>query len=185
MTFAGSNVSRLWNHGVSAARRSSCGTSFPALAGHNRALNLLLQRHLLVALFRCELHLIERTLLLLEHQLGAGRRGPGDRGHCADALLARRRQQRHPRALAVADHRDALRIDVLALQQPPHDRADVFGVVLNRRRLGASAALSEATLVVAHGEEAGVGDRARQLRECRDAHARIRRDRRCPIRTAG
>ena len=100
-------------------------------------------------------------------------------------LLARGGQQRDPRAFAVTDEGDAFRIDVLALQQPAHDGPDVFGIILDRRRLGAAAALSESALVVAHGEEAGVRDRARQLRERRVCPSRRRRGRRRPIRPGG
>jgi hypothetical protein len=70
----------------------------------------------------------------------------------------------------MADHCDALRIDVLALQQPAHDGANVFRVVLNSGGFGSSTALAESALVIAHCQKAGIGHCARKLRERGHTH---------------
>ena len=76
----GSNARKLWNHGVSACRRTSGGISPQPFAGQHRRLDLLLQRHLRGrARHPAQLHRIQLQLLLLEHQLGAGRRRAGQR----------------------------------------------------------------------------------------------------------
>ena len=61
--------------------------------------------------------------------------------------------------------------------EPFDHRAGVLGVVGDRGRFGAAAALPEAALVVAHGDEAGVGQSAGQLR-----HRRHTRGNAVPIR---
>jgi hypothetical protein len=69
----------------------------------------------------------------------------------------------------VADHRDPFGIDVLAIRQQLDRRADVVGVVGERRRFGASAALADAALVVADDDVAGGGERIGDLAEDRNA----------------
>ena len=60
-------------------------------------------------------------------------------------------------------------IDVLAIGQQLDRGAQIVGVVGERRGFGAAAALADAALVVAHDDEAGVGERAGELAEDRDA----------------
>ena len=72
-------------------------------------------------------------------------------------------------ALAVADDGEALPVDVLAVAHELDGRAQVLGVVGERRRLRPAAALADAALVVAQDEESAVGERVRELAENRDA----------------
>ena len=69
----------------------------------------------------------------------------------------------------MADDGDALRIHVLAIRQQLDRRAHIVGVVGERRRLGASAALADAAFVVADDDVAGVGEGAGDLAEDRNA----------------
>ena len=65
----------------------------------------------------------------------------------------------------MADDRDAIAIDVTPVGQPPHYRKCVLGLIAERRRFGASAALAVAALVIADGHEACIGERTCKLAE--------------------
>ena len=56
-------------------------------------------------------------------------------------------------------------IDVLALPQPSHRGHRIVGIIREGRVFGASAALSDATLVVAEHDVSAVGELARELGE--------------------
>ena len=117
-----------------------------------------------------QIHPAQRVRLLFENQLGAGRAGAGHQHERADLLVTLRGQHRDRRAFAVTRHRDAILVDVLPLVgQISDDRAEIFRVIGQRRRLHAPAALADAALVVAHDEIPRVGQRIRELREDRNA----------------
>ena len=61
------------------------------------------------------------------------------------------------------DERHTIRVDVLAAANILECRDGVLGVVVQIRRFGASSALSNPALVVAHDEIAGVRKLARHL----------------------
>ena len=82
------------------------------------------------------------------------------------------RQQRHPRALTVAEHGDALVVHVLPFRQPPDDAPQVLGEIGNRRGFAAASALTVPTLVVADREEAGLRNGAGEVREDRHTEER-------------
>ena len=139
------------------------------LAGDHRLVNALLRVHLRLLLFGRQRRAVEQALLLREHDVGAGDARRGDQADGGDALVLRGRHQRDEPAFAVADDGDALRIDVLAIRQQLDRRAHIVRVVGERRRFRAAAALADAALVVADDDEAGVGERAGDLAEDRDA----------------
>jgi hypothetical protein len=70
----------------------------------------------------------------------------------------------------VTDDRDTLRIDVLPFHQPSRHGSRVVGVITDRRRFRTAAALAKTALVVTHRDDAGIGERARELTE--DRHAK-------------
>ena len=102
-------------------------------------------------------------------QIRAGRAAGVERDHAVDRLVARRRDQRHRAALAATRHHHPPVVHVVALRQPLHDRAHIVGIVGQRGGFGASAALPAAAAVVAEHDDAGIGERFRQLREHRNA----------------
>ena len=72
-------------------------------------------------------------------------------------------------ALAVADDREAPAVDIVAVGHEADGRAQVVGEVCEGGRFRASAALSNAALVVAQDQETGVGQRVGELPEDRNA----------------
>src|SRR5205814_9675396 len=115
------------------------------------------------------LQLIQQVTLLFEHELGARRGGRRERDNRRNTTLVRSRLQRDPRALAVADDRDPLWIDILPSRHVPDDDARVLGQIAKGGRLGAPTGLTIPALVVPEDEEARVGERACKLAECRNA----------------
>ena len=112
-----------------------------------------------------ELQSVEHALLLPEDQIRARRSGRVERDHAVDRLVSRRRDQRHRAAVPAPGHHDPPLVDVVALRQPPHRRADVVRVVGERGRLGPASALAPAAAVVAQDQDAGVGELLREMRE--------------------
>ena len=161
------------------------GHALPPFAAQDRGLNLFLQLDLLRAIGGRRLEPIERVLLLLERELGAGSRRRVNRHDARDAFIARGSQQGDPRAFAVTEHRNALRIDVLPIAEPFHDGADIVCDVADRRGFTAPAALSVAALVVAHGHEPRLRDCARKVARESARHRTCRRDRRIRRRRSG
>ena len=158
-----------WNSGLSTVRRTSGGRSSSPLPGDHRLVDLLLLVDLRLLFLGRHLRAIEKAFLLREHDVGAGHARRGDQADRRDLLVLRRRHQRDQAALAVADHGDPLRIHVLAIRQQLDRRAHILGVVGERRRFGAAAALADAALVVADDDVAGVGEGAGNLAEDRNA----------------
>ena len=106
-------------------------------------------------------------------QLRAGDADRGDQHERGDPLLLGRGHQRHQPALAVADDRQLPAVDVLALAHQPDRGAQIVCVVGQRGRLDPAAALSDAALVVAQHQEAGVGEAVGELAEDRNAEDRL------------
>ena len=168
MIAAGSKVRKLLNHGVSACFCSSGGTPsqpVPLTAAawicFCSAMRVSLSagdRFMRSSSWRCCSRISSAPVVPLAATSTTR----------VDLLLPRRRQHRDVAALAVADHRDLPRIDVVATFQPFDDADEVVGELPLRRRLGAAAALSDAALVVAEDEIALLGERAGELAEDRD-----------------
>jgi len=76
-------------------------------------------------------------------------------------------------AFTVPHHRDALRVDVLAVGQELHGGARVVGVVGDRRGFVAAAAHADAPFVVAEDDEPRVGDGVSELTEDRNAEEEL------------
>ena len=100
---------------------------------------------------------LKRLLLLLQHQGPAGTRGGGDQHERFHVTRQRPELQCHPRAFAVADDRDAIVVDVLAL--PPQvvdDGPGVVGVVGHGGGLGVVDPVADpAGALGAQGGDAG------------------------------
>ena len=112
--------------------------------------------------------------------------GRADERHGCDlAALAAGRQHRHQPALAVADERDAVLVDALLLLEPQHDLPRILGVIGDGRRFGAAAALADAALVVAHDDEAGSHEIARDAGRRSECPRPSRRDRSVRSRQSG
>ncbi len=169
MILAGSNVRKLWNHGVSACRRTSGSTPSQPVAGHDGALNLLLQRQ--CGLFFCfgARRLLERPRHLREVGLGTLRPDRGDQGSRGNPILLRCRDEGHRPPVAIADDRDPASVDVLPAAEIADGGAHVFGVIVERGSFGAAAALAHSALVVPKDVEPGIGKGAGDVAEDRDA----------------
>ena len=95
-------------------------------------------------------------LLLCEHQLAPGRAQRIDERDGRDLVAcASCRQQRDGAAFSMSDERNAFRVDVVAFAEPLNDLHCIVGVILERRGLGAAAALADAAFVVADHEVSG------------------------------
>ena len=158
---------------MSACLRSAGRDVFPAVSADDGRLNFLLQLDLGLLVGVRELHQIERVTLLLEHEIGSRGARRRHRDDAVDLLLARRCDQRHRAAFAVAADDDFPLVDVLALREPLHRRHHIVRVVGERRGFGPSAALADSALVVAEDNEAVVGERLGQLREDGNADNRF------------
>ena len=136
-------------------RAATCRARRPTRALEHGRLNLLLQRDLRRALGGVHLHAVELVPLLFEHQLRAGRARAGDEHRRLDAVLARGKQHGYgaPSLWPTRAMRPCPRPAAVPASAPPRERPP-----RSRRAwpLGAAAALSDAALVVAHHEEAGL-----------------------------
>ena len=144
------------------------GHLLPPLPGHHGFVDLFLEIDLCLFLGFREVRTTEETLLLRKDEIRAAHAVAGEQHDGGDALVFRRGQQRHDPAFAVTHDRDALGVHVLAIGQEPHRGPLIVGKVGERRRLGASATLSHAALVVAEHDQTGVGEGAGQLAEDRN-----------------
>ncbi len=141
----------------------------PSISCQHRCLNLFLQldRRLLFGLG--PVGLCERACHLRQVQFGAGHSGRRDQHESRYPILPVGRQQADRSALAVTDDGQPSAIDVLSIADEPDGRAQVFGEVCERGRLGAAATLADAPLVVAQHEVTRVGQRTGELAEDRNA----------------
>ena len=114
------------------------------------------------------LGLVEPVLSLPQVQLGARHAHRVDERQGGDAAVAGR-AERDGSSFAVADERDAIFVDVLALAQEPDHGSEIFDIVAERRRLRPAAALADTALVVPDDEESLIGERVGQLAEDRNA----------------
>ncbi len=101
----------------------------PPFTRQHRFVNAFLQLDLCLFFFFAQLRAVEQVALLRQNELRSRGAGRGDQSNRGDPLVLGAGDEPDGAAFTVADHRDPLRVDVLAITQEFDCSPGVFRVV--------------------------------------------------------